>query len=249
MRRGRRFSRASSSARCTLEEGGRGAATAQRLREARTAPLQTRVDGLVYAYRTLGHTIANLDPLADERPQNPLLSLRELGFEEKDLDLTVGSKFLLGGKRMKLREMIASLEAIYCGHIGAEFMHIQNPRVRNWVREKIESRAPESRACPRRCSAACCAQLAKVESFEHFLHTQYQGQKRFSLEGGESLITALYGILENCPARGVEEICMGMAHRGRLSVIAEFLRKPLQADVRGVFRELHARTPRRATAT
>src|SRR3984885_1018042 len=77
------------------------------------APLQTRVDGLVYAYRTLGHTIANLDPLADERPQNPLLSLRELGFDEKDLETTVSSKFFLGDKRMKLRAMIAELEAIY----------------------------------------------------------------------------------------------------------------------------------------
>src|SRR6185503_10796770 len=77
--------------------------------------LQTRVDGLVYAYRTLGHTIANLDPLADERPQNPLLTLRELGFDEKDLDLSVASKFLLGGKVMKLREMLSELERIYCG--------------------------------------------------------------------------------------------------------------------------------------
>src|SRR3954471_8536421 len=92
--------------------------------------LQTRVDGLVYAYRTLGHTIANLDPLADERPQNPLLTLRELGFSEKDLEMTVSSPFYMGGKRMKLREMIASLEHIYCDHIGSEFMHIQNPRVR-----------------------------------------------------------------------------------------------------------------------
>ncbi len=188
-------------------------------------PLQTRVDGLVYAYRTLGHTIANLDPLADERPSNPLLSLRELGFEEKDLELTVGTKYLLGGQRMKLREMIAVLEKIYCGPIGAEFMHIQNPRVRNWLRDKIEGRAPET-AAPAEVQRRMLRQLMKVESFEHFLHTKYQGQKRFSLEGGESLITALYGILENCPVRGVEEICMGMAHRGRLSVIAEFLRKP-----------------------
>ena len=187
--------------------------------------LQTRVDGLVYAYRTLGHTIANLDPLAHERPQNPLLSLRELGFDEKDLEMTVGSKFLLGAKRMKLREMIAALERIYCGPIGTEFMHIQNPRVRNWLREKIENRPADS-SVPLEVQRRILRQLVKVESFEHFLHTKYQGQKRFSLEGGESLITSLYGILENCPQRGVEEICMGMAHRGRLSVIAEFLRKP-----------------------
>jgi len=204
-----------------------GAAPAQNGAAATTtdAPLQTRVDGLVYAYRTLGHTIARLDPLQDERPQNPLLSLRELGFEEKDLDLSVSSKFLLGGQRMKLREMLTALERIYCGPIGAEFMHIQNPRVRNWVREKIEGRPAEA-SVPAEVQRRVLRQLVKVESFEHFLHTRYQGQKRFSLEGGEALITALYGILETSPARGVEEICLGMAHRGRLSVIAEFLRKP-----------------------
>ena len=189
------------------------------------APLQTRVDGLVYAYRTLGHTIANLDPLADERLQNPLLSLRELGFDDKDLELTVSSKFFLGDKRMKLRQMITELEEVYCGPVGSEFMHIQNPRVRNWLREKIEGRlsSPGPDADVQR---RMLRQLVKVESFEHFLHMKYQGQKRFSLEGGESLITALYGILETSPSRGVEELCMGMAHRGRLSVIAEFLRKP-----------------------
>ncbi|MCE9611664.1 MAG: 2-oxoglutarate dehydrogenase E1 component [Chthoniobacter sp.] len=190
-------------------------------------PLQPRVDGLVYAYRTLGHTIANLDPLAHEIPQNPLLSLRELGFSEKDLELPVSTKYFLGGQRMKLREMIAALQRIYCGTIGAEFMHIQNPRVRNWLRDKIENRPPES-ALPTEVQRRILRELAKVESFENFLHTKYQGQKRFSLEGGESLITALYGLLDNCRARGVEEICMGMAHRGRLSVIAEFLRKPFK---------------------
>ncbi len=102
---------------------------------------------------------------------------------------------------------------------------MQNPRVRNWLREKIETRPPEI-TTPVDVQRRVLRQLVKVESFEHFLHTRYQGQKRFSLEGGESLITALYGILENCPTRGVEEICLGMAHRGRLSVIAEFLRKP-----------------------
>ncbi len=214
----------------TLKKNG-AAAAATGAPAVESAPgsdaLQTRVDGLVYAYRTLGHTIANLDPLADERPQNPLLSLRELGFSDKDLDLTVGSKFYLGGKTMKLRELIGSLEQTYCGHIGAEFMHIQNPRVRNWMRDKIEGRPADSTVDPE-LQRRMLRQLAKVESFEHFLHTKYQGQKRFSLEGGESLVTALYGILENCPSRGVEEICMGMAHRGRLSVIAEFLRKPFK---------------------
>src|SRR2546423_6825442 len=108
--------------------------------EAGEQPLQTRIDGLVYAYRTLGHTIARIDPLADKRPSNPLLTLRELGFSEKDLDLIVGSKFFLDGRKMTLREMIALLEAIYADTIGSEFQHIQNPRIRNWVRHRLESR-------------------------------------------------------------------------------------------------------------
>ncbi len=105
--------------------------------------MQTRIDGLVYAYRTLGHTIATLDPLADKRPENPLLTLRELGFSEKDLGLQVSSKFFLDDKRMTLREMISALECIYADTIGAEFMHIQNTRIRNWVRHRLESRPPK----------------------------------------------------------------------------------------------------------
>ncbi|MES2572040.1 MAG: 2-oxoglutarate dehydrogenase E1 component, partial [Verrucomicrobiota bacterium] len=150
------------------------------------APLQTRVDGLVYAYRTLGHTIAQLDPLAKARPENPMLSLRELGFEPKDLDLEVSSKFFMGGRRMRLREIIGALESIYCGHIGAEFMHIQNPRVRNWVREKIESGLGQY-TVPVETQRRMLRQIHSVETFEHFLHTRYVGQKRFSIEGGESL--------------------------------------------------------------
>jgi len=189
--------------------------------------LQTRVEGLVEAYRSLGHTIARLDPLARQAPGNPLLSLRELGFEEKHLDLPVEARSFRGGQKMPLREMIAALEQIYCRQIGVEFMHIQNPRVRNWVREKIETTAPET-AIPADVQRRMLRQLAKVESFESFLHKKYVGQKRFSLEGSEALVTGLYGVLETGPAHGVQEICMGMAHRGRLSVIAEFLRKPFR---------------------
>ena len=108
-----------------------GAAVAAPAGEVREGSLQTRVDGLVYAYRVLGHTIARLNPLADKRPENPLLTLRELGFSEKDLDLRVSSKFLSDNRQMTLREMIAELERIYADTIGAEFMHIQNTRMRN----------------------------------------------------------------------------------------------------------------------
>src|SRR5439155_612784 len=108
--------------------------------EAREAALQTRVDSLVYAYCSLGHTIARVDPLAETRPQNPLLSLHEFGFNESDLDLRVSSKFFLDNRPMTLREMVAGLERIYADSIGSEFMHIQDPRIREWVRRRLETR-------------------------------------------------------------------------------------------------------------
>ncbi len=204
--------------------GGNGTATASATTPADGA-LQTRIDGLVYAYRTLGHTIAWTNPLAKHRHENDLLTLRELGFAEQDLDLAVTSKYFLAGAQMPLREMRAKLEEIYCGPIGFEFMHIAHPRVRNWVRERIENRAQWSADAATKMRML--RHIMKVENFERFLHqVAYKGQKRFSCEGAEALISALDGVLENCPRFGVEEITMGMAHRGRLAVIVEFLKKP-----------------------
>ena len=195
--------------------------------EVREAALQTRVDGLIYAYCSVGHTVARVDPLAEKPPQNPLLSLRELGFSESDLDLRVSSKFFLDDRSMSLREMIAGLERIYADPIGSEFMHIQDPRVREWIRKRLETR-PHKHSTPRSIQVALLRTLLEAESFETFLHTRYVGQKRFSLQGAESLMVILDTILHNCPEGGVEEICMGMAHRGRLNVLANFLRKSLK---------------------
>src|SRR3954469_16598184 len=189
-------------------------------------PLQTRVDGLVYAYRTLGHTIANVNPLADARPTNPLLSLRELGFSDKDLDAQVSSRFFYDGKVMSLRELIRTLENLYADTIGAEFQHIQDTRMRNWVRHRFETRKPKS-AAKREEQLSLLRALMEAEAFEVFLHTNYVGQKRFSLQGAEGLMAILDVLLMKCPSDGVEEICMGMAHRGRLNVLANFLRKSL----------------------
>src|SRR5256884_7485326 len=207
------------------QRNGAAATTAQRpgLRE---SPLQTRIDGLVYAYRTLGHTIARVNPLAEKRPENPLLTLRELGFSEKDLDLRVASKFFFDNRQMTLRDMIGALERIYAGPIGSEFMHIQNTRVRNWVLHRLESR-PAKLDPPRAVQMALLRVLLEAESFETFLHAHYVGQKRFSLQGAESLMVILDVILQKCPDAGIEEICMGMTHRGRLNVLANFLKKSL----------------------
>ena len=204
---------------------GTNGASAGAPQAAGDASLQTRVDGLVDAYRTLGHTIAWTNPLATQRPSNALLSLRELGFEEQDLDLVVTSKYFPDGAAVTLRDLRAKLESIYCDDIGFEFTHITNPRVRNWLRDRIENRAQW--AVDAATQARMLRHINEIEAFERFLHTvAYKGQKRFSIEGGESLISALDAVLENCPRLGVEEITMGMAHRGRLAIIVQFLRKP-----------------------
>ena len=188
--------------------------------------LQTRVDALVYAYRTLGHSEADLDPLAGAPRENPLLRLKELGFDEKDLDLQVSSRFFREHQTMTLRGMISELRAIYCGTVGAEFVHIQNPKVRNWVRDRLENRDLSLKA-DATLHRDILRKLHEAETFENFLHTTYVGNKRFSLEGGETLILALDAILSDCARHGVSEIVMGMAHRGRLNVLANFLNKPL----------------------
>ncbi len=211
----------------TPQRNGAAAAPIAPRVETREGPLQTRIDGLVYAYRTLGHTIARVNPLAEKRPENPLLTLRELGFSEKDLDLKVSSKFFRDDKKMTLREMIASLREIYADAIGTEFQHIQNPGIRNWVRDRIEAR-PTKHHASTEVEIALLRLLLESEAFEVFLHTRYVGQKRFSLQGAESLMVILDTILHRCPGDGIEEICMGMAHRGRLNVLANFLQKSLK---------------------
>src|SRR6266487_1264317 len=128
---------------------------------------------------------------------------------------------------MTLREMIARLERIYADSIGSEFMHIQDPRVREWIRKRLETR-PHKHSTPRAVQVALLRALLEAESFEIFLHTRYVGQKRFSLQGSESLMVIRDTILHKCPEGGVEEICMGMAHRGRLNILANFLRKSLK---------------------
>ena len=195
------------------------------------ASLETRVEALVYFFRSLGHFEAKLDPLAQAEPAAPVapvpaLNTEELGFSTEDLGKTVSSRFFRDGKPMKLRDMIAELRAIYCDTIGAEFMHIQNPIIRNWVLEKLENRSDWAKG-DAGIQKDILRKLVKAEEFERFLHTKYQGNKRFSLEGGEGLMIALESVLKACPKHGIKEIVMGMAHRGRLNVLANFLHKPL----------------------
>ena len=185
--------------------------------------LQSRVEALIYTYRTLGHTASRLNPLNPETPYQPLLELKEFGLTEEDLDATVSSRSFRDGKPMKVRDIVAELKSIYCDTLGVEYMHIQNPHIRHWIRERVESRTPGDTSTPH---YRILRTLHKAESFENFIHTTYVGSKRFSLEGGESMMVALSEILLRSPEQGVKEIVLGMAHRGRLNVLTNFLKKP-----------------------
>jgi len=185
-----------------------------------------KVVSLVYNYRTLGHTQAHINPLEATPERNPRLRLDQFGLSEADLDREASNPFLLHGEKMKLRDMVAALEAIYSGFIGFEFMHIHNTTVRHWVRERIEQHARRE-ADPMDRKVRALQWVLEAEAFESFLGKKFLGEKRFSLEGGEGTMVVLNAILEQCPSQGVLEIEMGMAHRGRLNILANFVRKSI----------------------
>ena len=188
---------------------------------------RAKVANLVFTFRSLGHTAVWLDPLSDGPPDQPRLSPEALGFTPDELATEVATQFFQNGAPMPLAEMFRRLRGIYCDRIGFEFAHIQNTEVRDWLIARIEGRPAEAGA-DQSAKESTLRWLVEAESFERFLHAKYVGQKRFSIEGGESLLVALHALFEGGPAHGVHEIVMGMAHRGRLSVLATFLRKPLK---------------------
>ncbi len=216
--------------------GGNGAPAAARPLEA-VAPggdaqadqltFRGRIVSLVYNYRTLGHTQAHINPLDDHPPRNPRLKLEEFGLSENDFEREAATQFFQAGEPMRLREMVEALQQTYSGYIGFEFMHIHNTDVRNWIRERIERRMtrPEPSAGVKEKTLAW---LLEAELFESFVGKKFLGEKRFSLEGGEGVMVILNRVLEQCPAAGVKEIAMGMAHRGRLNVLAQIVRKSLR---------------------
>ena len=191
-----------------------------------SSPLQARVDLLVEAYRTIGHTAAHLNPLSKSAPSISRLEPSEFGLGEADLNEVVSSRNFQQGRAMPLKEMIAGLRQTYCETLGVEFTHIQDPAMSEWVANRVENRRSASRQLPE-VHRDILRKLYQAETFESFIHTKFVGQKRFSLEGGESLMLSLDAILEGCGSAGVMEIVMGMAHRGRLNVLANFLKKPL----------------------
>jgi len=188
---------------------------------------RTKVANAILDFRRIGHTAAWVNPLAKTAPEQPLLDLAALGFTEAELDEEVATQFFGSGRNMKLRTLLEELRRIYCDRIGFEFMHIHNREVQSWIQERIEQRVNLPVPSPEE-QADILRWVLQPETFEKFLHKRYVGQKRFSLEGGESLMVALETIFERLPSHGGQEIIMGMAHRGRLSVLANYLKKPLK---------------------
>ncbi len=189
--------------------------------------LQTGVVRLVNWYRQAGHLEARIDPLsASPPPPCPLLALENFGLSSADLDRLVdGSMFFGLEGRVSLGELLEALQETYCRTIGVEYMHIDSLDVRMWLAQRMEpirNRHP----MPLRQKYRILMTLHQAELFEKFLHTKYVGQKRFSLEGGETLIPILDAMIERGPVLGVKEFIIGMAHRGRLNVLANTLNKP-----------------------
>lgn len=186
-----------------------------------------RVVALIYNYRTLGHTQAHINPLEEAPERNPRLQLQQFGLSEADLDRVAWNEYFRHGERMKLRDMISALEETYSGKIGFEFMHIHHTPVRHWVRERIEGRVRKPWPNANEIKIKALHWVLEAEIFENFLGKRFLGEKRFSNEGGEGAMILLNTILEACPANGVREIEMGMSHRGRMCVLANFVRKSL----------------------
>jgi 2-oxoglutarate dehydrogenase E1 component len=186
-----------------------------------------KVVSLVYNYRTLGHTQAQINPLDEGAEVNPRLSLSEYKFTDQEMAREASNPFFLNGARMPLSQMVAALKKTYSGKIGFEFMHIHNTTVRHWVRERIERHGLHGAEKSNELQTKSLRWLLEAETFENFLAKRFLGEKRFSMEGGEGAMVVLNALLENCPSQGVLEIEMGMAHRGRLNVLANFVRKSL----------------------
>jgi 2-oxoglutarate dehydrogenase E1 component len=182
---------------------------------------------LINAYRERGHLIARIDPLSETRPTHPHLELSEFGLGGDDLDRVFDTSLFRGVPRATLRELLDALRETYSRTIGVEFMHIQDRDIRNWLLERMEPRRNQPNFA-RRQKLRVLMDLHYAEMFERFLHTRYIGQKRFSLEGAETLIPMLDALVEKAPDVGVREIVLGMAHRGRLNVLANILRKPYE---------------------
>jgi 2-oxoglutarate dehydrogenase E1 component len=184
---------------------------------------------LIRAYRIRGHLSADLDPLNMREDNNKAaLDPASFGFTENDMDRPIFIDNVLGLEVASMREILAIVRRTYCGTFALQYMHISDPEQAGWLKERIEGYGKEIQFT-REGRKAILNKLVEAEGFEKFLHVKYMGTKRFGLDGGESLIPAMEQIIKRGGALGVEEIIIGMPHRGRLSVLANVMAKPFRA--------------------
>ncbi len=204
-----------------------GAAGIEAMKAAAKDSIRARM--LIRAYRVRGHLEANLDPLQlKPREPHPELDPKTYGFTEADLDRPIYIDYLLGRETATLRQIVQVVRETYCGNIGVEFMHIQDPAQKAWIQERIEVSHNQTRFTDVG-KRTILERLTAAELFERFLDRKYTGTKRFGLDGAETLIPALEQILKRGSQLGLNEVVIGMAHRGRLNVLANLMNKPYAA--------------------
>ncbi len=205
---------------------GQGKASANGSQQAVSSDVLKEINvlNLIKDYRTRGHLFTKTNPVRDRRTYTPSLDISNFNLTEKDLNATFNAGVELGIGAAKLKDIIAHLEATYCQSIGAEYMYLRDPDKVEWLQKKMESRKnqPSFNIEEKR---HILKKLNKAVLFESFLHTKFVGQKRFSLEGLETLIPALDAIIQYGADQSAEEVIIGMAHRGRLNVLVNILKK------------------------
>ncbi|HEX8269934.1 MAG TPA: 2-oxoglutarate dehydrogenase E1 component [Flavobacterium sp.] len=182
---------------------------------------------LIDAYRTRGHLFTKTNPVRDRRTYSPTLDLENYGLSQADLNTVFDAAKVMKLDPCTLKEIVEHLTKIYCNSIGVEYMYIRKPEVIQWIQDRIGYNDNQPRFSANQ-KKDILEKLNEAVSFENFLHTKYVGQKRFSLEGGESIIPGLDALIEAAAERGVEQFVMGMAHRGRLNVLANIFKKSTQ---------------------
>lgn len=189
-------------------------------------PNEFKVINLIDDYRKRGHLFTRTNPVRTRRPYSPTLNIENYGLSQSDLDVSFEAGSEIGIGKAPLRKIIEHLETTYCESIGVEYQHIRNIEIEEWLRQRMES----GKNAPKFSAASKMIMLRKLGQavfMEKFLHKRFPGQKRFSLEGVEALIPALHAVIEKGASLGAAEFQIGMAHRGRLNVLANIMEKPM----------------------
>ncbi len=225
--------------RSIFNPAGRGEPSTSSVRELEMALLQDRLDQLIRAYRVRGHLVANIDPLGMPRPHLPELDPEYYGFTPEDMDRPFSTATIRGPDVLTLRDVIERMRNTYCRAIGVQYMHMDDLGIRQWLQDRMEG--TENRiTIPKQQQLRILTRLTDAVIFEEFIQKRFTGAKSFSLEGAESLIPLLDLSIEQAGDQGIHEVVLGMAHRGRLNVLANIMGKSPQA----IFREFADMDPK-----